>query len=446
MPNLEYWENTKRDFSKKILGKALSTIPPEVRRQAVFSKIPPTHALPWEVESIVQELLPQPASLRKIFAGGQVCPHFVHPIVEDIITRGELLTAYTPYQPEISQGSLQALFEFQSLLAELLQLDVVNAGLYDGSTALGEAVGLSMRVTKRKLVLVPEEMYGKRLSVLKTYMYAFGGNIAYYKQDSEYAVSEVRRMLLEGNQVAAVVSEYPLSTGRITDNVSELIEAAREAGALSIVYVDPLLTAIAKPPGALGADVAVAEGQSLGLPMNSGGPLLGILAVRGEHKLIRNMPGRLIGATLDREGRRSYALILQTREQHIRRERATSNITTNTALNAIAAAISVSLMGKHGIRYVASRIIENTLVLHERLGRIYGIRLLARRPVFKQVAFTLAKEKGSRDIVEVLRRIYVEKGIVPFEIDGGRLLSCTTEVHTLSDIDVLAGALQEHLS
>ena len=304
---------------------------------------------------------------NNIYVGGGVWPVYIPYIVYYIISRSEFLTSYTPYQAEISQGTMQALYEYQSMMAELLDLDVVNSSMYDWSSAAGEALLMACRVKNVNSVLIPDHIPTNRERVIKTYLW--GANISYgylkADEDGNLDIRDLRHKLREG--VAGVYLEYPNMYGYIYENLDEAIDAIHGSDALVILGVDPLALPILKPPGELGADIAVGEGQPLGLPMNFGGPLLGIFAVRGEMGLIRNMPGRIIGLTRDIDGDRAFAMILQTREQHIRREKATSNICTNEALSAIATAIYISIIGRDGLIKLSKELLINSHKLHEML-------------------------------------------------------------------------------
>ncbi len=444
LPNARIWESEK-EFSQRLVERLMSIVPRELVEKAreSYSSLPDRIDEPWVLERRLMSIIGgRIRAYEHVFAGGIVCPHYVHPVVEYLISRGEYLTSYTPYQPEISQGVLQALYEYQSLIAELFEVEVVNSGMYDGATALAEAIGIALRVNKGKSVLLPLNMNSRIENVLKTYSKAFEFSIKRYDPLDPDSVCENR-----DDKVAAVVVDNPLSNGTINANTKELYDKAHEIGALAISFTDPLLASVTKPPGKEGADIVVGEGQSLGLPMNGGGPLLGILGVRDDGKLLRNLPGRLVGKTLDRSGRRAYALILQTREQHIRREKATSNITTNTALNAIGAAISLSLMGKEGIRSVAWRVLANTSILMEELGKIQALYIRTRKPAFKNVMYSIKTLKERISLLRLFKYIHGAHGIIPFSLEQENvLLSCATEVHSRYDLEKFARILAKGIS
>jgi len=312
----------------------------------------------------VKEIVDGKLSRNKVFnpppfMGGGVYPHYVPPVVKYIISRGEFLTAYTPYQAEISQGLMQALFEYQSLMAELLEMDVVNASMYDWASSVAEAVLMAFRVRKgRRKVLLPGNMNPLHRKVVETYTRPHGlrtETIPYDREKGTVDIEALKSMI--DNDTAAVYIQYPNFFGLIESDAKGIGEVAHEKKALFITGVYPIALGLLKSPGELGADIAVGDGQSLGLGMNYGGPHLGVFAVRYDMDLIRQMPGRIIGLTTSIDGKdKAFAMVWQAREQHIRREKATSNICTNEALMAVAAAVYMSLLGKSGFRRLAELI------------------------------------------------------------------------------------------
>ena len=285
-----------------------------------------------ELERLVSSKLAKNKSAPEClnFIGGGNWVHHVPSIIDEILSRSEFYTAYTPYQPEISQGMLQGLFEYQSQICELTGMEVANSSLYDWGTALGEAGRMANRVTKRKRILVGKNVSPERIGVLRTYSYPVGIEIEQVKYDSSgrIDVSSLDSMLNE--DTAALYFENPNFLGIIEDKVDEIVQKCHSKGTLVIVGVNPITLGLLRPPSSYGADIVVGDGQPLGLYPNLGGPLMGIFATREDPNLLRQMPGRLIGATRSKDGsRRGYTMVLQTREQHIRREHATSNICTN---------------------------------------------------------------------------------------------------------------------
>ncbi|MEB2835961.1 MAG: aminomethyl-transferring glycine dehydrogenase subunit GcvPA [Desulfurococcales archaeon] len=387
------------------------------------------------------------------FMGGGVWPRYVPELVRYIVERGEFLTAYTPYQAEASQGLLQALFEYQSLMAELLELEVVNSSHYDWSTALAEAVLMAYRYHRgrRRRILVPETMHPRHRAVVEAYSRPHGIVVETVRVDPETGLLDLGDLESRlGSDVAAVYVEYPYTmTGVVEENAAHIGEAAHRAGALYIMGVDPVALALLEPPGRLGADIAVGEGQPLGLGLNYGGPYLGIMAVRWDARLVRQMPGRIIGLTVDSEGRRAFAMILQTREQHIRRARATSNITTNESLAAIAAAVYLSLMGPEGLRGVAEYSWYMAHYAAKRLSEIPGVEspLLAGAFLWD---FTVRLPRPAGEVRRELRRRGILAGI-PLEgltpwLGGGDILLTVTELHEKRHVDALAEAIAEALA
>lgn len=270
--------------------------------------------------------------------------------VDSLVTRAEFITAYTPYQAEISQGMLQSLFEYQSLSSDLMGMDATNSSMYDGPTSLGEAVRMAYRVNQRSVILIPENMYANKRSILENYVSGLDVRFVEYAMDQETGKIDLADLQSKiGPEVSAVIVENPNSYGIIDDNVLKVKELLKDQ--LLIAYVDPISLGVLTPPGEYGADIAVAEGQQLGIHQNYGGPYLGMFSFRKE--LVRKSPGRIIGETTDAVGRRSFVMTLQTREQHIRRDKATSNICTNQALMGITALCYLSVVGPDGLKKVA---------------------------------------------------------------------------------------------
>ena len=379
------------------------------------------------------------------FMGGGVWPHYVPEAVRYIVSRAEFLTAYTPYQAEVNQGLMQALFEYQSLVAELLEMDVVNCSMYDWSSALGEAMLMAMRVTGRKVFLVPETMNPRHRRVAETYVKPHGGVLADIRVDREAGYIDMGDLSSKlSGDVAAVYIEYPHYTGVIDVNVGHIGDLSHRAGALYIMGVEPVSMAILKPPGRLGADIVVGEGQPLGLGLNYGGPYLGIFAVRWDGSLVRNMPGRIIGLTEDALGRRAFAMILQAREQFIRRAKATSNITTNEALMAIAAASYLSLLGKTGLEELAKHIWYKSHYAARKLSEIKGVEAPLLKGEFI-MDFTVRTPVEASKLKEGLKRLGIVAGIPLGGLawfTGMDLLLTVTEVHSREDIDMLVSSVE----
>lgn len=384
------------------------------------------------------------------FVGAGAYRHHVPATVDYLIQRGEFLTAYTPYQPEIAQGTLQALFEFQTQVALLTAMDVANASMYDGATSAAEAALMANRVTRRERVVASGNLHPHYASTIATLARQTG--FAFDLAAPSPAASDVDGLAgrIDG-ETSAVVVQYPDAFGHIVD-LSALAEAAHAAGALLIVATtEAVALGALKPPGAMGADIAVAEGQSIGNALNFGGPHLGLFACR--EKLVRQMPGRLCGETVDAEGRRGFVLTLSTREQHIRRAKATSNICTNSGLCALAFTIHMTLLGEAGLTELASHNHARASQTAERLAEIPGVELLT-EAFFNEFALRLPKPAAA--VVEAMAA-KGERGGVLGGVPADRLwpgagdlenvlLVAATETNTDEDVDALAAALEEALA
>ena len=433
-----------------------SDIPPEARFEG-WDGLPVGEGSPLsevEVARRLEGLLGRVRVYRDPppFMGGGVWPRYVPELVRYIVQRGEFLTSYTPYQAEASQGLLQALFEYQSLVAELLEMEVVNSSHYDWSTALAEALLMAYRVHRgrRRRVLVPETVNPRHLSVAEAYTSPHGVVLERFRVDPETGLADLDDLESRlSSDVVAVYLEYPYTmTGVVEENAAAIGEAAHRAGALYVMGVDPVALALLEPPGRLGADIAVGEGQPLGLGLNYGGPYLGIMAVRWDARLVRQMPGRLIGMTVDAEGRRAFTMILQTREQHIRRARATSNITTNEALAALAAAVYLSLMGPEGLRGIAEYSWYMAHYAAKKLSQIPGVESPLLRGSFLW-DFTVRLPRPAREVQRRLREQGVLAGV---PLDGvapwlgqGDMLLTVTELHEKRHVDMLSEAMARAL-
>lgn len=317
--------------------------------------------------------------------------HFVPTVVNAIAHRGEFITSYTPYQGEASQGTLQSIYEFQSLICELTGMDYSNASMYDGASGLAEAALLALRSTGRKKLLVPVTIHPEYRQVVRTYTSCLDAEIIELPMSSDHGLDlDVLKKHLDEN-VAAVLIQHPNFFGLLED-VRAIGEAAHAVGALYIACVNPVSLGILEPPGDYGADIAVGEGQPLGNPAAFGGPHFGFFTV--QENFLRKMPGRIAGMTLDKVGRRSFVLTLQAREQHIRREKATSNICTNHSLCALKGAIYLSLLGKEGLKKLALLNLKNAHQTYEALLKVKGVREFSSRPFFNEFALYLDKERG----------------------------------------------------
>ncbi|HEY3420154.1 MAG TPA: aminomethyl-transferring glycine dehydrogenase subunit GcvPA [Methanomassiliicoccales archaeon] len=397
-----------------------------------------------EVVRAIREMLSADLNSEKApcFLGAGIYDHFIPAAVKSIVMRSEFITAYTPYEAEISQGMLHSMFEYQSLVSELTGMDVVNSSNYDASTALGEAATMCHRILPKKRFLIPEAMSWEKKSVLRNYLRGPGLEAVEYGYDPYTGgldpVSLAEKM---DDNVCGVYAEVPNFFGTIDPAVMRLKEMFPSVPV--VIGVDPISLGLLTPPGEYGADIVIGEGQSLGSPMNFGGPLLGIFACRKEH--VRKMPGRLIGMTRDNAGERAFCMTLQTREQHIRRSKATSNICTNEALMAVAAAVYLSVVGPKGLEAIAKANISNARNLMTRIDELPGFDA----PAFKAYHFN---EFVVRTSVrpEKLNKHLARKGIIG-GLDLGRhiprmnehMLFATTEMHSEEDHDKLIAALRE---
>jgi len=428
-----------------------SDIPAEVRVK--HSLQVPGLESEHEVAAHIERLLSKNQSSSDLlcFLGAGIYNHHVPAAVKAIVSRVEFQTAYTPYQAEISQGLLQALFEFQSLMADLTGMDAVNSSLYDGSNALGEAARMASRATHRRKVLVPRNIHPDRLSVLKNYSEPSGMSIdtvGYDKETGGLDLEDLRSKL--DSDVAAVYQEVPSFFGTLDEEASGVPDLAHSKGALSIVGYDPISLGGLRGPGEYGADIAIAEGQSISSEMNFGGPLLGMIGCRGD-ALVRQLPGRLIGKTRTLDGKHSaFCMVLQTREQHIRRERATSNICTNEALMAIGAAAYLTLLGPHGLRRLFETILTKTTYAVKKLSEVPGL-VVPRFAASHYQDFVVSFPKKRYDSIASA----VNRKLLSKKIHGGRVLTgdfpelgesslfCVTEITARESIDKLSESLSE---
>src|SRR5262245_2676109 len=366
------------------------------------------------------------------FLGAGSYDHTVPSPINHMISRGEFFTAYTPYQPEASQGTLRSIFEYQTMMAELTGMDVANASLYDGASSLAEAVLMAHAVTERNTTVLSKGINPLYRQVVETYVEGAGLRLRSAALGDGVTDLDALRKVVNA-QTAAVVIQYPNFFGCLED-VKAAGEIAHAAGALLVVVADPVNLALLAPPGALGADIVVGEGQGLG------GPNLGVFAVKQE--LVRRMPGRLVGATVDLDGQRGFVLTLQTREQHIRREKATSNICTNVALCALMATIHVAIMGKVGLRKVGELSTAKAHYAAEAFARIPGVKLKFSAPFFKE--FALALPKSPERVVKRLLKDRILAGVPLKAFDRAYkdcLLVAVTEKRTREEIDAYAAAL-----
>ncbi len=385
------------------------------------------------------------------FLGGGVRQQYVPAVLEELMRRGELYTAYTPYQPEVSQGMLQLLFEYQSQVAELLGMDIVNASMYDWGSAMGETIKIMHRINKKNKIIVALPISPNRIEVTNAYIKYTDIKLEFIPSKNGNVDSEKLIEILEieaakdkkEREIAGIYFEYPNYYGTLIENTEKICELTHAFKGLVTVGVDPIAMAILKTPGEFGADFVVGEGQLLGNPVNSGGPLLGILASRFERKWIRQVPGRLIGATTELESSSAgYCITLQTREQHIRREKATSNICSNQALTAVVASIYLSALGKQGVIELAESIMNRAHYLANELNKIDGVTAPKSNGFF--FSEFLAEFNGLTH--DKLEKICIDKGFVPGKAigeDGCTRLISVSEPQSKEDLDNFIACIKE---
>ncbi|NLM37737.1 MAG: aminomethyl-transferring glycine dehydrogenase subunit GcvPA [Firmicutes bacterium] len=421
-------------------SELFAIIPETIRAQASFEL--PAHN-EWAVKKLFTQWAAEntPCSQMISFLGAGAYEHAIPAALSYLVSRSEFLTAYTPYQPEFSQGLLQAFFEYQSLIAELTGMDVANASMYDGPTALAEAVLLAYNASNKREFIVISGLNPEAQQVLQTYTAHLPVKMHYLAlREQEPEVNASLAPLLSG-QTAAVIIQYPDFFGRLR-LTKELLNLIKESGALSIIYLnDPVCLGLLEPPGALGADLVVGEAQSFGLPLSFGGPYLGFFAAKKD--FLRNMPGRLVGKTTDSDGEEGFVLTLQTREQHIRREKATSNICTNQALCAITATIYLSLLGPTGLKEVALSTVKNSHYLYSQLTRIPAVQGLSPEPFFHE--FVVGLPTADASFFPKMK----EQGFFPgYQLPTGRPFSTnacllyTSELRTKDEMDRFCEAIE----
>ncbi len=425
------------------ISQLFECIPREIRLKRELN-LPPALSEP-ELRSCFEELASRNQTGVVSFLGAGCYDHFIPAVVETIASRGEFLTAYTPYQAEASQGSLQAFFEYQTLICQLTGCEVSNASMYDGASAAAEAVLMCRSINRRNGVAIDERLHPEYRVTLETYLRHPGTELLTVGHTGGH-IDQTSLAQALAAEPAALVVQSPDFFGVIHD-LKPLADAAHAAGALLVAVVDPISLGLLKRPGELGADIVVGEGQPLGNPRSFGGPGFGFMATRLKH--VRRMPGRLVGEAIDRRGKRGYILTLQTREQHIRRARATSNICTNHAHAALRATVYLSVMGPHGLRRVAQLCLGKAHYAAEQLAGLPGVSLrLEDAPFFKEFVIDLDGIPASE-----LRSAVLKAGIDP-GLDLGRfdesldqsLLVAVTERRTREEIDRLVEAVGREMS
>ncbi len=442
IPNAFIKMDMLKEMNLNSIEDLFSDIPNNVRREDIDI---PDGITQQEVEKKLRILSKKNLAFPEllIFGGGGIKPHYVPPAVRSILSRSEFYTSYTPYQPEISQGILQAMFEYQSMIAELTGMEVANCSLYDGATALGEASRMCSRITKRNTIIVPRSISWEKKSVLKNYTKGANIKITEIPYDKESGmINEDALVEFIDKNTACVYIENPNFFGIFEENALKIAEIAHDKNALFAVGIDPLSLGIIKSPGDYDADIVVGEGRSLGNGMNYGGSSLGIFACKRE--FVRQMPGRIVGMTHDEDGNRAFCMTLQTREQHIRRGKATSNICTNEGVCALAAVAYLSILGSRGLTEIGRINFQKGQLLEKKL-----VSLPWFKRAFSGTHFNEFVVRSSQDVS------YLNKNLLKNKIQGGlnlgdyypelekHMLFGVTEMHSDEDMDKLISAIKE---
>jgi len=442
IPNTDIKETMLREIGVHDIEDLFADIPKKIQMKNLSL---PTGLSQQRVEEKLREIAEKNKSWYEMpsFLGGGVKPHYVPAVVKSIISRSEFYTSYTPYQSEASQGFLQAMFEYQSMVAELMGMDIANASLYDGVTALGEAALMCTRINKRKTFVIPQNISWEKKSVLKNYTRGVGITIREIPYDQKTGAIDTD--LLENyvdDDTAGVYVENPNFFGIFEDNVEEITHSVAKKKALFVVGIDPMSLGIVKSPGDYGADIVIGEGRGFGNAMDFGGSTLGILTCK--HEFLRQLPGRIIGMTKDKDGKRAFCMTLQTREQHIRRGKATSNICTNEGLCALATATFLSWLGRRGLEELSTSNFEKGQQLAQKITAINGFE-----KVFQGTHFNEFVIKYSGDVYRLHQRL-LQNGV-----QGGLILdrwypelkNCmlfgVSELHRDEHINKLVSVLRE---
>lgn len=438
--NFKFFPQTKEEIEQMLkqagmnsLDDLYADVPEQIRFRGEYDLPEPMSET--EIRSLFEKLGEKNRRLT-VFAGAGCYDHYTPAVVPNIISRSEFLTSYTPYQAEISQGTLHYIFEYQSMMAELTDMDVSNASMYDGSTATAEAAIMALASTKKTdTVLVSASVDPKVLNVVKTYAHFHGFNVELIAENDGATDKEQMDARLEKGGVAGVIVQQPNYHG-IVEDFSGFADSCHAHKSLFIVNSVAADLALLKTPGKWGADVAVGDGQSLGIPMSFGGPSVGYMCCT--EKLMRKMPGRIVGKTVDNRGQRVFVLTLQAREQHIRRQKATSNICSNESLMALFVTIYMSVMGKEGVKEAAQMSYDGAHYLHEALIATGLFSDKYERPFFNEFC---VKYNGD---VDRLQQRFIENGILGgVKVDADTLMFAVTEKRTKKEIDKLVNIAKE---
>ncbi len=431
---MSYWSNSEQDIQTmletigvKNFSELISNIPEHLKFKGSYRI--PEGLSEMEARRHLEQLSAQNQQLIP-FAGGGAYDHYIPAIVDEIASRPEFYTSYTPYQAEVSQGNLQVMYEFQSLICELTQMDVTNASMYEAGSALAEAILLAVNHTRKTKVFLPATLSDRYRQVVETYLRHMEVQIVEIPQKDFVLDFEFLKQQFD-QEAACIVVQNPNYFGFLED-VEAINTLRADSNALLIYLYDPLSLGLLKTPGEFQADIAVAEGQPLGNPLNFGGPYVGLFSAK--ETLLRKMPGRIAGQTKDLEGKRGYVLTLQTREQHIRREKATSNICTNSGLLTLRAAVYLSALGKQGVQQVAALCLNKAHYLAEQLSTLPGIELASKAPFFKE--FTIRLPLKAQQVVEQFAQQNILAGIDLAHLGlADHLLIAVTEKRTKEELD-----------
>ncbi len=442
-----YIPNTKQDEKKmlEVLGidsidRLFDDIPASIKLNRRLNLNGPLSET--EVSKKIKSIANKNLSTEELvcFRGAGAYDHSIPSVVRHLISRSEFYTAYTPYQPEISQGTLQAIFEYQTMIANLTGLEVSNASMYDGASATAEAAMLAAANQKGDTVVISETVHPQTRDVVKTYMRFYGVKVVEVPSKDGVTDMDALKAVVNADTVGVII-QTPNFFGNVED-CTVAVEVAHENKALFIMNVDPISLGMFKTPGEYGADLAVGEGQVLGNSLNFGGPYLGFMAA--SNKQMRKLPGRIVGQTVDLDGKRAFTLTLQAREQHIRRDKATSNICSNQALNALAATIYLGALGKHGLKEVAEVSAKKAYYAYNKLIATGKFRPVYNQPFFRE--FVLETDMD----VDALNAQLASKGFLggynigkDYPSDKNRIMFCVTEKRTMEEIDCLVKAMEE---
>ncbi|MFW6273929.1 MAG: aminomethyl-transferring glycine dehydrogenase subunit GcvPA [Halanaerobium sp.] len=443
---MDYISNTAAETEKMIKTIGVDAI------KDLFKMIPKEVALEedlkvdsglseLELMNLAQEKASKNKSLAEqlSFLGAGVYDHYVPGVIDHLISRSEFYTAYTPYQAELSQGTLEAIYEYQSMIAELTGMGIANASMLDGGSAAAEAVTMAARISRNKKIILPETINPAYREVIKTY--GDGQDLDFVEISSESEIIDPSKIKEKIDQdTAAVVIQYPNFYGSIEkmNEIAEIIEEKKKT--IFIVIANPILLGVLKPPSEYGADIVVGEAQNLGNGMNYGGPYLGFMACKDSRKMLRQLPGRIVGRTTDVDGKEGFVLTLQTREQHIRREKATSNICTNEALNALMATIYLAIMGKKGLKEVGTQSYHKAHYLAEKIDKLSGFEVANKGNFFHE--FLVKSDKDIEEIKKQLSKDNIIAGYNLNKIGKKGLLVAVTEKRTKKELDKFVKKLE----